>query len=71
MLGLRFEGGMKGDVAVKRSILGSPDGYAQFMDLKKRIDIPEPIKKKAKTQGLGLTPKSLLGHSTIPNSHDS
>jgi hypothetical protein len=66
---LRFEGDKFG-LAVRRTILGSPEDYAEFMALKKKIEVPDPV-KKAKSQGLGLTPKSLLGHANIPNSHNS
>ncbi len=67
LLGMRFNGN-KEEVAIKRTILGSPDCYTEYTALKKRIEVPEPV-KKAKTHGLGLTPKSLLGHSNISASH--
>lgn len=64
---MRFAGQKEG-VAIKRTILGSPDSYAEYTALKKRIEVPEPV-KKSRTHGLGLTPKSLLGHSNPSTSH--
>ena len=64
---MRFAG-QKEEVAIKRTILGCPDSYTEYKALKKQIEVPEPV-KKSRTHGLGLTPKSLLGHSNISASH--
>jgi len=63
LLNMRFES--TAGQPIKRSILGSPYGHVEFVALKKQIEVPDLIKKKAKTtQAQRHHPTSLLGHST-------
>lgn len=58
LLAIRFDERHK-DTAVKRTICGSPAGHAHYEAEKNRVVVPET--KKAKTEGVHMNIKLLLG----------
>ena len=52
-----------GNEPIKRSIIGSPETHAEYVALKKQLEVPETFKKKAKTSVSGAH------HSALSNRH--